>query len=555
MNDAKIIAITKPLIEGINTGNEFIAYCARVSNPANQNNNMTVNKLIQYLMNNKHWSPFEMVHVVMEINTTRDIARQILRHRSFSFQEFCLTGDSKVTIIQPNGAPNYIEIEKLYKKRNWKNYKNLSVRVYDQKEEKFTSAKITEVFYTGKKPCYKFTLENGKILKCTKEEKVLSKDGFIPIEDLLGLELIGNKAVLTKEGFIGTNGEVAYHNFDWLYNKRNELPRKSLTQIANEASCSPHTIRKWLKKFKLQYTKKEVAEYTPIWNKGKFGYSTNLKHSKEHIESIKKARSGDKSNWWKGGVDRNERRKIADWCKTIRRKKLQESNFSCNYCKSHEKLELDHIIPVWERSDLAYNYENIQILCHDCHMIKHNKNERKEWRKKSKGNTLIPRFSKVVSVEYIGEMDTYDLSVDHPSHNFVADKIIVHNSQRYADPTKDLGFVTREARLQDTKNRQNSIETDNEDLQNHWTQLQIELTDAAQERYKWAIENGVAKEQARAVLPEGLTVSRMYMAGTLRSWLHYCQLRMGNGTQKEHRDVAISACNELEKWFDGLINV
>lgn len=536
------------------TAEEFLAYVARVSNPSNQFNTLTAKKLLKYLAKHKHWSPFEMVHIVQEINTTRDIGRQILRHRSFSFQEFCLTGDSKVTIIQPNGSPNYIEIEKLYKRRNWKNYKNLSVRVYDQKEEKFTSAKITEVFYTGKKPCYKFILENGKILKCTKEEKVLSKDGFIPIEDLLGLELIGNKVVLTKEGFIGTNGEVAYHNFDWLYNKRNELPRKSLTQIANEASCSPHTIRKWLKNFKLQYTKKEVAEYTPIWNKGKFGYSINLNHSKEHIESIKKARSGDKSNWWKSGVDRNERSKIADWCQTIRRKKLQESNFSCNYCNSHEKLELDYIIPVWERSDLAYNYENIQILCHDCHMNKHNKNERKEWRKKSKGNTLIPRFSKVVSVEYIGEMDTYDLSVDHPSHNFVADKIIVHNSQRYADPTQ-LGFVNREARLQDTKNRQNSIETDNFILNEQWQDYQNLVKSKSLEAYDWAIRKGIAKEQARAVLPEGLTTTRMYMSGSLRSWMHYCQLRMANGTQKEHREIAIEAWNNILVHFPSLEEV
>ena len=117
-------------------------------------------------------------------------------------------------------------------------------------------------------------------------------------------------------------------------------------------------------------------------------------------------------------------------------------------------------------------------------------------------------------------------------------------SQRYANPVKDLEFVTREARLQDLKNRQNSIETDNKEITNMWIKKQEDLIENAKETYNWAIENGIAKEQARAVLPEGNTVSRMYMNGTLRSWIHYTELRSGNGTQKEHMDIAI-ACAEV----------
>jgi thymidylate synthase (FAD) len=113
-------------------------------------------------------------------------------------------------------------------------------------------------------------------------------------------------------------------------------------------------------------------------------------------------------------------------------------------------------------------------------------------------------------------------------------------SQRYADPTKDLGFVKREARLQDTKNRQNSVELDEDQnrLAIEWEAMQDYALYAARDTYNWAIENGIAKEQARAVLPEGLTESIMIMSGSLRSWVHYCQLRMDNATQKEHRAVA-----------------
>ena len=111
-------------------------------------------------------------------------------------------------------------------------------------------------------------------------------------------------------------------------------------------------------------------------------------------------------------------------------------------------------------------------------------------------------------------------------------------SQRYADPTKDLGFVTRDARLQDPKNRQNSVETDDARLQEEWNMRQRKSMAEALISYRWAIDNGIAKEQARAVLPEGNTESTIIMAGSLRSWVHYCQLRMDVATQKEHRIVA-----------------
>ena len=143
----------------------------------------------------------------------------------------------------------------------------------------------------------------------------------------------------------------------------------------------------------------------------------------------------------------------------------------------------------------------------------------------------------------------------------IAHQIVRHRSfafqefsQRYADPTKDLEFVLREARLQDTKNRQNSIELDPSDpesaaLEEEWYQRQRKVKDAAIASYRWAIENGIAKEQARAVLPEGMMTSRLYMNGTLRSWLHYVGLRSGNGTQKEHAVIARECGVEIAKIF------
>jgi thymidylate synthase (FAD) len=129
-------------------------------------------------------------------------------------------------------------------------------------------------------------------------------------------------------------------------------------------------------------------------------------------------------------------------------------------------------------------------------------------------------------------------------------------SQRYADPTAELdeAFVLREARFQDTKNRQNSVEFDMEDEQQkllayEWERAQKRVLFAVKKEYQWAIENGIAKEQARAVLPEGLTVSRLYMNGTLRSWVHYIQLRSANGTQKEHCEIAKACAEVIAKVF------
>ena len=129
-------------------------------------------------------------------------------------------------------------------------------------------------------------------------------------------------------------------------------------------------------------------------------------------------------------------------------------------------------------------------------------------------------------------------------------------SQRYADPTQDLNFVMRQARLQDTKNRQNSIELSDMmdsderiDLELNWYKEQAEVLNAARKSYEWAIKNGIAKEQARSVLPEGIMESRLYVNGTIRSWIHYIELRSGHGTQKEHIELARACADALEPVF------
>ena len=151
----------------------------------------------------------------------------------------------------------------------------------------------------------------------------------------------------------------------------------------------------------------------------------------------------------------------------------------------------------------------------------------------------------LIKNQHWSPLEMVHVSMEIKTTRDIARQILRHRSfsfqeysQRYADPTKDLGFVKREARLQDAKNRQNSVEVEDSRLAEEWNMIQQYHIESTTEAYEWAIRNGIAKEQARAVLPEGLTESVMIMSGSLRSWVHYCQLRMDKATQKEHRIVA-----------------
>jgi thymidylate synthase (FAD) len=176
----------------------------------------------------------------------------------------------------------------------------------------------------------------------------------------------------------------------------------------------------------------------------------------------------------------------------------------------------------------------------------------------ARGDEKLIRY--LIKNQHWSPMEMINVVMEISTTRDIARQILRHRSfsfqefsQRYADPTKDLGFDLREARLQDTKNRQNSIETEDSKLKSEWMVKQMNVISEAKYAYEWAIENGIAKEQARAVLPEGNTQSRMYMNGSLRSWIHYCQLRMANGTQKEHMEVATACWNIIKEKFPNVV--
>ena len=355
----KLVAITQGAGELVNnTAQEVISYVARVSNPNNQLNFDTAAGLLRYCIKHKHWSVFETAYMTLEVNTTRGIAAQVLRHRSFTFQEFCLDGDSKITISKQDGSTQRIPIRDLYEK--W-NGKRIMARSYDPELNRFIDAPILSVYKSGEKPVYEYVIEHKgsrKIIKCTREHRVFTKErGFVPF------------------------GEAYSQN---------------LTVALNGAVAEP------------------IAETLPL-----------------------------EAKW--GGF---------------------------------------------------------------------------------------------VSETYLGIRETYDIEMNHPTHNFVADGIVVHNSQRYAD-TKLLGerAVAPDLRRQDTKNRQNSIDDFGDYVKLEMQGRIQEYFDLGQKLYDNLLERGVARETARFILPLA-TPTRIYMTGSCRSWMHYISLREKSGTQKEHMDIA-----------------
>lgn len=587
----RLISYTKPhtdtftedyrdLSKLIDSPADLVAFCARVSNPQNQINKETSEKLLGYLLRNKHWSPFQMVDITLEIESTRDIIRQILRHRSFEFQEFCLSGDTEIYFGIPrqlkrgsyrrttkiklsdlydkwtNGAkpiPSRYDSEKDVKISLKNRLRDMHIKCYDDNTKMLTTAHIKDVFKTGVKPIFEVVMADGKRIKTTKEHKFLTKNGFFSLEEIVGLEMVSNRAVMNvKNPIIAVNGIPCYRDRDWLIEKKQESLFKGggIPWIANTYGINYNTLRKWIRIHGLQYTKKEVARTVDVWNKGKFGYSTGTRTREVRLKMRESALArGSNHNWYRGGNSKKREPLNGVDVKDFRAKNKN----TCAECGAKSGvLDIHHIVPVSVDPTLQHNVDNWKLLCRECHKELHRKIDMTGWQnisaKNRVKNAYVPKWVAIRGITYLGEEETYDIEVDHTSHNYIANGIIVHNSQRYADPTS-MDFEIREARLQDTKNRQNSIETDDKKLQDAWNVQQEIVQIQAINTYKWALENGIAKEVARSVLPEGMTTSRIYMKGSLRSWIHYIELRSDNGTQKEHREIAIECANVISAIF------
>ena len=455
--------------------------------------------LISYLMRHAHTTPFEMVEFKFLMRLPLFIARQVIRHRTA-----CLAEGTEVYFDLPGGIERRgnqlykLKIEDVWKKfqptrnqvssaqRNpyFRRDRVQSMRLRQVNEDtlRIQHTRVVDVYKNGKKPVFRVLLEDGKSIEATADHRFFFDNGWQTLKQATGLQERNGRAVWNSgEYTLFVNGQVVcepamYQDREWLdeqYNRRN----RRIADIAAECGCSYHTIRKWLREFGIQRATGGRSQ-TP-WNAGKSYRLGPREVSDEWTEANRRARSGPASNFWKGGMS-SDRESIGRWTTQIAAK-IHERNFwTCQLCGERKgDLHCHHVVPVWADVSLAREESNLTTLCADCHQQIHGRElefterlggppVRTEWVKKPRipwNKLTVAKPVRIVKFEYIGMRETYDLEVEGPFHNFIANGIVTHNSVneysgRYSEmPDRfwapDIGAIAE----QDTVNRQGRADT------------------------------------------------------------------------------------------------
>jgi thymidylate synthase (FAD) len=561
--------------------------------------------LIRFLMRDRHGSPFEHNAFRFHIRCPIFVAREWFRHRIG-----CLTGDVEVTFVDVNGHAHMRktidEIVGLWEHgeidghalsdsqrarvrelsaagrsqrsiarelgigrrsvrtclaganglRNARSrLRRMRVRVLDEATNEFTFGHICDVIDKGVQPVYKLTLADGKQITMTENHRVLTASRWERMREAVGLVGDASDAIATRDCHLMVNGLPVHQDGVWLSRKREE--GCSVQEIADEAGCSYHTVRKWLKRRELQFSAAERGH--PAWNKGKTGYRTSLRHSPEHLESIRRARCGPASNFWRGGAS-TERATVAAWTTSQAPKVHRHYDYVCQSCgRRGGRLHAHHIAPVWLEPAQARELGNLISVCDDCHRSIHRTRDSELgfMRRFSdrvgvvedvevpsrKGFKLTSHPVRVVAVQYVGLRQTYDLSIEGPWHNFVANGVVVHNSfnefsMRYAKATDDFYVPdAADVRTQVGKPGAYSFEPVDAELAEETREELRAVYDEAYAAYARLVEKGVARELARSVIPVG-AYTQFYWTVNARALMNFVSLRNAEFAQLEIRRYA-----------------
>jgi thymidylate synthase (FAD) len=444
--------------------------------------------------------------------------------------------------------------------------KGMDLRVLDESTNEFTVGHVSDIVDKGVQPVYRLTLADGKAVTLTENHQVLTSDGWTTMRDAVGLIGHDHAARMTRRCSLITNGTPAYQDPAWLRARREE--GKSVAEIAVAAGCSYHTIRKWLKVYGLSFSHAERYRSRTPWNKGVRGYRTSLVHTPAHKAAIHRARSGANSNWWRGGVTL-ERQSIGTWTSGHAATVHQQYAFTCQRCGAvGGRLHAHHIVSVWADASRARDVGNLITVCDDCHREIHSTRDSElEFARAAAGNIgfaadlpardrrgwrLTGRPIEVVSVAYVGLRQTFDLVVEGPWHNFVANGIVVHNSfnefsMRYARATEDFYVPEAEdVRSQVGKPGAYSFEPVDAELSEHTRQELTRIYEQAYAAYNALVERGVARELARSVLPVG-AYTEFYWTVNARSLMNFLSLRNAETAQREIRRFAQACETFLER--------
>jgi thymidylate synthase (FAD) len=549
-------------------GNDLmVVNAARVSyGKEKQEFGLTDVKLLKYLIQHKHTSPFRHPQLQFRITCPVYVERQLFKHQ-VGLTANCLHGDSVIRFINSSGGINDVSIKDLYEQwtngRPHQNTKkdmgyvrrrisNMKLRVLNEQSGEFTFGSVKNVFKSGTKKIYAIRLESGDMIKCSPDHRIWTQDGWKTINDGLSTgDLVGlNGTRVAGTGSYRIKSELEADRMNGL----------SVTQMADKHSCSYHTIRKWLKIHDLSFSKNERSfskNHTP-WNKGNSGYTLNISDEGMRVkQEIQEQSALDRYSVMTGSdITVNSRTAFNLFAKRylLRNNLIYDKDANCS------DLEVHHIIPQRVDPDRFFNIDNVILISKNRHLEIHSswQNELKfasEFYDKDildsldfrrKGNVLKVHFSKIVDISYLGEDETYDIEVEGPHHNFVANGIVVHNSisGRYVD-FSDSYTMPNQLRLQSKDSKQGSEGVLSEPLNQSLCNKIEDLVDQAASLYGELCKAGVAKEQARIVLPLCLNTQFIW-TGSLAAFLHMWDLRIKPDAQEETRILAQQMLDEIE---------
>jgi thymidylate synthase (FAD) len=452
--------------------------------------------------------------------------------------------------------------------------RKMRLRMCDEATGAILHTTVRDIWQTGVKSVFKVTLENGKTLKMTKDHRCLTERGWLTLEGATGLRRTEQGGV-TWQGdtpAFSTNGVPMYQSAEWLGARR--AAGCNVETMAGQAGVSYHTIRKWLRVHQLGFTPGEKARLSGLAQRGqRRTFAKKRVFSTRELTAIREARSGPRSNFWKGGIA-PERANIARWAGEHAARVHERNGYRCVICQGKDELHAHHVDPVWRDPERGRDEANLTSLCRRCHSDLHRLNlelmflaaveggrpladfwtqtpvgqARPIGRRIPRPTTLFREWSKIASIEYAGEEMTYDLEVAGPYHNFVANGFIVHNSAneisgRYSILSDEM-YLPDDTQIsfQSSDNKQGrSADAVPDALRERVRALLLAGQRESYAAYQELIDAEIARELARIALPVSV-YTEWYWKMNLHNLFHFLALRTDAHAQFEIRIYAEAIC-------------
>jgi thymidylate synthase ThyX len=500
---------------------------------------------------------------------SRSLTHELIRHRAG--WGYCLTGATLIysdhfTRGKREGTKKR-SLRQLYEMNETPHgrsrIKLLRLRCLDEATGTFTTGKVARVAYSGIRPVFRVELEDGKSITCSKDHRFLTPEGWLPLHEVLGgldVSPAGLAVYGSRDLPIATNGMLAYQDRDWLKRRYidQNLPQQ---EIARQAGVSSHTIRAWVRKHGLQ---KPLGSWTAgrePWNKGK-RYRAGWKHSPETRKRLSEQKLGEKNPQWRGGITRYStqlRRGVEELLPLV----FERDNYTCRLCgRRGGALEGHHILPVWSRPDLVCELSNLATLCEECHGGIQGREREFAARlgvpaqdvaalagtspPRGRPRVFTPKFCRLRAVTYAGEQETYDIEMEGPNSNFVANGIVTHNSQlsqRYVDESV-AEYVEPDCIADDPELHRLWL-----DAVAHSHRAYMRLVEGLQERFKdepdKTLRRKMARQAARSVLPNA-TETKIFVTANARALRHFIELRGSRHAETEIRKLAVAVLKILQ---------